>query len=124
LIIIDSSGWIEYFTNGPLIKRYKEYIADATGIIVPTIVIYEVYKKIKRDASEKDALRAARYLTDQTTAPLTESIALTAAELGLEYSLHLADSIIYATAFERGCKLVTSDAHFEGLPNVVYIKKA
>ncbi|MBI5695850.1 MAG: type II toxin-antitoxin system VapC family toxin [Nitrospirae bacterium] len=124
MIIIDSSGWIEYFTDGPLKKRYDKHIADASVIVVPTIVIYEVYRKIRRDSSEKSAVRAARSLTDHTVVPLTETIALTAAELGLEHSLHLADSIIYATAFEHGCRLVTSDAHFEGLGNVVYIRKA
>lgn len=70
------------------------------------------------------ALSAISLMQRTVIVHLTETIALTAAELGLEHSLHLADSIIYATAFEHGCRLVTSDAHFEGLANVVYIRKA
>ena len=123
MIIIDSSGWVEYFANGPLKDKFKKFITGPSDIITPTIVLFEVYRKIRRDAGRDEALVAAGFLKETHVAPLTETIALTAAEFSIEHSLHMADSIIYATAFEYGCKIVTSDAHFEKLENVIYIKK-
>ena len=122
MIIIDSSGWVEYFASGPLKDKFKKYITDPADIITPTIVMFEVYRKIRRDAGRDEALIAAGFLKNTRIAPLTETIALTAAEFSSERSLHMADAIIYATAFEFGCEIVTSDAHFKGLPNVIYIK--
>ena len=123
MIIIDSSGWIEYFSGGPLRTRYEGYLTVSGEIITPTVVLFEVYRKILRDVGKKEALTAASYLQQTRVAPLTESVACTAAEFSIEHSLPFADSIIYATAFEYGCGLVTSDKHFEGLPGVTYLRK-
>jgi len=47
MIIVDSFGWIEYLSDGPLTNKYEKYLSDLTKVITPTIVLYEVYKKIK-----------------------------------------------------------------------------
>jgi len=48
LILVDSYGWIEYFTDGALADSYAPYIekADDEKYITPTVVVYEVYRKI------------------------------------------------------------------------------
>lgn len=60
MILIDSFGWIEYFTDGPLADKFANYVetASPTNTLAPTIVIYEVYKVIKREAGEDKALEA------------------------------------------------------------------
>jgi len=123
LILLDSSIWLEYLSGGPLKDTVEGYFSNRNEIVTPSIVLYEVYKKLRQGCDEDDVLIAAGQIKDTKVIPLTEKIALTAADFSLEHSLAMADAIIYATAFEHGCKIVTSDAHFEKLDNVVYIKK-
>ena len=122
MIIIDSSGWIEYFTDGPLSAEYAKYLKDFTKIVTPTIVLYEVYKKVRKERTEEDALLAVSLLSRTSIVPLRESTSLLAADLSLKHSLPMADAIVYATALEENCKVITSDMHFKGLVNVTLIK--
>jgi predicted nucleic acid-binding protein len=119
--IVDSSGWIEFFTNGPLASEYASYLKDPAKIITPSVILYEVYKKIKRERTEEDALLAASLINRTTVIPLSESIALSAADLSLKHSLPMTDAIVYATAVEQGCKVVTGDAHFKKLEMAVFV---
>lgn len=121
MFLIDSSGWIEFFTEGSLASEYAKYLKDFTKIITPTIVLYEIYKKIRRERTEEDALLAVSIINKTSVIPLSESIALLAADLSLKYSLPMADAIVYATALEKDCKVITSDTHFKGLERVIFI---
>ncbi|MBI5188722.1 MAG: type II toxin-antitoxin system VapC family toxin [Nitrospirae bacterium] len=121
MFLVDSSGWIEFFTDGPHATEYSKYLKDLKKIVAPTIVIYEVYKKIKIERTEEDALLAVSLINKTSVIPLSESIALLAADLSLKHSLPLADAIVYATALEESCKVVTSDTHFKGLSRVVFV---
>ena len=124
-VLVDSYGWIEYFGDGPLADKYAEYIekANINEYITPSIILYEVYKKIKREKSEDKALEAYAHIVNYTRiAPLDEKMSLDAAEKSLELGLGMADSIIMATADNNDAKIVTSDEHFKELDNVVYIE--
>ncbi|MEW6410725.1 MAG: type II toxin-antitoxin system VapC family toxin [Nitrospirota bacterium] len=121
MILVDSSEWIEYFTDVPFALEYSKYLKDLRKIVTPTIVLYEVYKKIKRERTEEDALLAVSLINKTTIVTLSESIALLAADLSLKHSLPMADAIVYATALEKNCKVVTSDTHFKGLDRVVLV---
>jgi predicted nucleic acid-binding protein len=119
---VDSSGWIEYFSGGPLAERYGSYLRHPAELITPTIVVYEVYKKIKRELGEELALRVSASLTATEIIPLTESIALLAADISLQYGLAMADAIIYATARDQEAQVLSSDADLKDLPGVVYLR--
>ena len=123
MIVVDSSGWIEYFTDGPLAAVYAKHLKDLSKVAAPTIVLYEVYKKIKRERSEEDALSAISVMNRTTVVPLTESIALLAADLSIKHSLPMADAMVYATAVEKQYGLITSDGHFKDLTGVTFIGK-
>lgn len=122
MILVDSYGWIEYFTDGPLAKKYEKYLSPLSQVVSPTIILYEVYKKVKREQSEDDALIAISQIMKTNIVALDHKLSLMAAECSLRYSLPMADAIIYATALEKGCQVATSDPHFEKLDNVIYIK--
>jgi len=122
MIVIDSSGWIEYFTDGPLSAEFVKYLKDFTKIVTPTIILYEVYKKVRKERTEEDALLAVSLISRTSIIPLRESTSLLAADLSLKHSLPMADAIVYATALEENCKVITSDIHFKGLDNVTIIK--
>jgi toxin FitB len=123
MILVDSSGWLEFFGDGPLADKYERHLAKPDSVITPTVVLHEVYKVIKRERGEEDALVAAAHMAQTRLVALSESLALTAADLGLEHKLAMADSIVYATAQSFGAELVTSDGDFSELPGVTYLPK-
>jgi predicted nucleic acid-binding protein len=123
LILVDSSGWIELFTDGPLADAYEPLLVDPQEVVTPTLVLHEVYKVVKRGKGEEEALIAAAQLAQTRLVPLTESLALLAADLAIEHRLATADSIVYATALSSAVDVATSDADFEGLPHVRYFAK-
>ena len=121
--VVDSSAWIEYFTDGPLASRFEPYLSDPSEVATPTIVLYEVYKLIRRERNEEAGLVAVAAIERTRLVPLTEAVALTAADLSLEYRLAMADAIVYATARLEGAEVVTADEDFSGLPGVIYYGK-
>jgi len=120
-VVLDSSGWIEFFTGGPLADRYAAYLAPRYQLITPTVVLYEVYKKIKRERGEETALLFVGRLNATQVVQLTESIAYLAADLSLRHGLAMADAIVYATAQDQEAEVVTGDADLKNLSGVVYV---
>jgi len=125
LILLDSYGWIEYFTEGPLAGKYAKYVEDVNeeNTVMPTIVVYEVYKKIKGEISEEKALEAYAQLMRAKVIPIDISLAIEAADFSLKLGLGMADAIIYAAAKREGARIVTSDEHFKGLEDVEFIEE-
>src|SRR5712692_5780322 len=109
MIVVDSSGWIEFFTGGANAGAYESYLEKASQLVTPTVVLYEVYKLIKRERTEEEALLAVAQIQKTRLVPLSESVALAAADLSLELRLAMADSIVYATARAESAELVTGD---------------
>lgn len=122
-MLVDSSGWLEFFIGGPLAKEFETHLKHPQHVITPTIVLYEVYKVIKRQRNEEEALAAIAQMGKSRVIPLTESIALTAADLSLSHNLAMADAIVYATALTERTNVITSDSDLEQLPHVTYFKK-
>lgn len=124
MIVIDSSGWIEFFAEGPHAAEFANRLRQPATVMTPTVAIYEVYKWIKRERSESEALDAVATMKKTIVLNLTEEIALTAADLSLEHGLAMADSMMLAFARENGAALLTTDSGFEGIAGVsVFSKK-
>jgi len=123
LIILDSSGWIEFFADGPHAGEFASRLRQPANVIVPTVAIYEVYKWIKRERSEEDALDAVATMKKTTVADLTEEIALTAADLSLAHGLPMADAMMLAFARAHRADLITTDSGFDGIAGVTVFSK-
>lgn len=121
--VVDSSGWIEYVADGPLAGAFAPHLRELGRLITPTIVLYEVYRWLRRHHGIELAAEAAAAIERTLVVPLDGSLALYAADLALEHRLALADSVVYATARLNEASLVTSDAHFKGLAGVDYVRK-
>ena len=121
MILVDSFGWIEYLAGGKLAERYEEYLANLAEVITPTIVLYEVYKKLRQERKEEEALLVVAQIMKTKVVPLSEEIALSAAEISLKHTLPVADAVVYATATKEACPVVTSAPHFKGLEDVIYL---
>lgn len=123
MILIDSYGWIEYFANGPLAERYAVFIekVNAENTVTPTVVIYEVYKRIKSIKGEQKALEAYAQVSRTKIVELTGPLSLKAADISIALDLGMADSIVVATAKAYDAEVVTSDEHLRRLERVKFI---
>jgi toxin FitB len=120
--LVDTSGWIEYFFDGPNAAYFTPPIEATEDLVVPTICLYEVFKKINVAGSEAQALQAIAQMKQGRILDLTEDIALSAALISSKQKLPMADSMIFATALAHGAILWTQDLHFASLPGVKYKK--
>ena len=121
--VVDSSAWIEYFTGGPNAKSFETPILNQAELVVPTIVLLEVYKHIRRHQGRDEALKAIAGMKQGEVQDLDERLALYAGEIGVEYGLPLADSVILATARLHEATLWTQDSDFKGIDGVQFKKK-
>lgn len=122
MTIVDSCGWIEYLADSRLASQYEKYLQKPEKLITPSVVLYEVYKKVKRERGEDSALSIVAQIEKTKLVPLDEEIALLAADLSLTHSLPLADAVVYATALRENVEVVSSDSHFKELGNVVFLE--
>ena len=118
--LVDSSAWLEYFADGPNASYFEPPITRKSELIVPTIVIFEVCKRVLQQRTEEEALRAVSILHAGTVVPLSAELAIRAAGVSYELKLPLADSVILATAQASGAVIWTQDSDFRGLPNVKF----
>jgi predicted nucleic acid-binding protein len=121
--VVDTSIWIEWLVNSPLKAVIAKEFPEISQCIVPTIVQLELDKWLTREVGESEADQVIAYTQNCVVAALDTKIALQAADLHRQYKLATADAIVYATALAYNADLLTCDAHFEGLPNVVFIPK-
>lgn len=122
--VVDSSGWLEYFANGSNADFFAPAIEDIPNLIVPSISIFEVFKRVLQQRGESDALQAAALMQQGRVVNLDVSMALEAARVSKEFKLPLADSIILAIAQTYNAILWTQDSDFDGLPGVQYKQKS
>jgi predicted nucleic acid-binding protein len=121
--IVDSSGWLEYFSDGPNATYFAEPLGNVTELLVPTIILYEVFKVVCRQRGEDSALQATALMQQGRIIELSTPIALLAAKLSLDTKIPMADSIILATTQTNDATLWTQDNDFEGLAGVRYFPK-
>ncbi len=121
--LVDSSGWLEYLTNGKNAKYFAKAIEDTEKLLVSTINIYEIYKKLLVEKGENIALEIVALMNQAVVIDVTSLIAMHAAKISYEKKIPMADSIIYATAINYNATVWTQDKDFEGLNNVKYFPK-
>jgi len=121
--VVDSSAWLEYFGNGPNAGDFATAIEAPQRLAVPTLTLFEVFKRTHQLKGEVSALEAIAVMLQGRMVELPAGLALDAAKLSLETGLALADSIILATARAEDAVLWTQDAHFQGFEKVEYREK-
>ena len=121
--VVDSSAWLEYFADGPNASFFAGAIEDIEALVVPTLSLFEVFKRVLQQRDESAALQAAVVMQQGTVVDLGAEIAVNAARLSVELKLPLADSVILATARQYDAELWTQDADFKGIEGVQYRKR-
>lgn len=123
-IIVDTSGWLEYFSDGENSDTFAGIILDKTSkIIVPVIVVYEIFKKVLMERDEDIALQTIAQLQKYQIENIDDSLALHSAKISAEHKIPMADSMIYAVNLKYNATLWTQDEHFKKLPNSKYVEK-
>lgn len=119
--VVDSSAWLEYFADGPNASFFARAIERPTDLLVPTLSLYEVFKRILQQEDETAALRAVAVMEQGSIVDLTSDLALAAARTSVGTGLPTADSIMLATARAYRATLWTQDADFEGMAGVQFV---
>jgi predicted nucleic acid-binding protein len=118
--VVDSSAWLEYFADGPNAGFFARAIETVAELLVPTLCLYEVYKRVLALRGEDAALRIVAIMQQGAVVDLDANLALGAARLATARRLPMADSIILATAHAHDAVLWTQDADFAVVPGVRY----
>ena len=122
--VVDSSGWLEYFADGPNADFFAPAIEEPEQLIVPSISLLEVFKRVLQQRGENDAFQAVALMMEGHVVDLDGDLAISAASLSHEEKLPLADSVMLATARKFQALLWTQDRDFENKQGVRYISKA
>jgi predicted nucleic acid-binding protein len=121
--VVDSSGWLEYFARGTNTSFFAPVVKATDILVVPTVCIYEVFKRLLAQRGEESALQAMGIMSLGIIADFTQEIAVNAAYISSEFKIAMADSIILATTRAYDAILWTQDADFEGIGGVEYTEK-
>lgn len=121
--VVDSSAWLEYFADGPNAGEFARPIEATRSLIVPTLSLFEVFKRIAQQRSEDEGLRAVAVMEQGKVVDLDRATALAAARISIDHGIAMADSIMFATAQRHEAILWTQDADFEGLPRTRYFAR-
>ena len=121
--VVDSSAWLEYFADGPNAGFFAKSIEQIHTLIVPTLCLFEVFKRVAHQRNENDALRAVAVMHQGTVVDLDATLAVNAARISIEHQIPMADSVILATARAYDATLWTQDDDFKNLPKVRYRKR-
>jgi len=120
--VVDSSGWLEYFADGKNASFFAPAIQKPADLLVPTVSLYEVFKRVLQQRDETEALQAVAAMQQGSVVDLDASIALAAAKLSTETRLPMADSVMLATARAFRATLWTQDGDFEDIEGVKYVR--
>lgn len=118
---VDSSAWLAYFADEPTAADFAPAIEAVSRLVVPAVCLLEVFNVVARQRGEGDALQAVAVMQQGDVVDLDAALALSAARLGIDHRLPLADSIVYATARAVGGVVWTQDDDFDGLADVRYV---
>ena len=123
LHVVDSSGWIEFFTAGANGPAFRSVIQARRGLVVPTIALYEVCKTLSRHLDAAVVDTCLNVMRMGRVVDFTDARAIAAARISRAHGLALADAAMYGIAQELGATFWTQDVDYEGLPGVQYFPK-
>lgn len=122
--VVDSSGWLEYLTDGTNAGLFAPIIEERGQLVVPSIAMYEVMRWVLHNRNEDFAIRSVSEMACSHVVELDGNLAIAAARLARRHRLAMADAIILATACHFEAILWTQDADFDGIEGVRYIPRA
>ena len=121
--VVDSCGWLEYFANGDNAGFFAPILEDTETLLVPSLTVFEVCKRVTLQHGEEAARKAADFMAQGIPGALNAETAYNAAVYAAKHKLALADSLILMSAREQGATLWTQDVDLKGHEGVKYKAK-
>jgi predicted nucleic acid-binding protein len=121
--LVDSCGWLEYFADGPNAAFFAPSVENTDDLIVPTLCILEVFKRVLQQKGEDAALQTTALMQQGQVIDLDSGIAVTAAKISHETKLPLADAVIVATSRIYNAVIWTQDSDLKGFEGVKFVNK-
>jgi len=118
--VVDSCGWLEYFADGENANFFAPILEATESLIVPSLSVFEVCKRVVLQRGEQAALQAADFMARGEVVGLSAETVLAAALYSAKHQLPMADSIILLTAREYKATLWTQDVDLKGHTGVKY----
>jgi toxin FitB len=53
MVVVDSSGWIEFFSDGPKADAYARHLKEPEKVATPAVVLYEVSRRSGASATRR-----------------------------------------------------------------------
>lgn len=122
--LVDSSGWLEYLADGPNAEAFARPIEAPASLLVPTLSLFEVFKRVCQQLDEEAGLRAVAMMEQGKVVELDRATALEAARLSIAHAIPMADSIMLATARRHDATFWTQDSDFKALEGVRYLPRS
>jgi predicted nucleic acid-binding protein len=121
--VVDSSGWLEYFADGPNADFFEGPLKDKARLLVPAVCLYEVCKVLRQRQGGQAAEEMAASMKEATVVPLASELAYMASRLAVENKLAMGDAMIAATAQAFDATLWSQDEDFKHFPKVKFKAK-
>ena len=112
--VVDSCGWLEYFSNGSNADFFAPALEDTENLLGPALVVYEVCKRVALQRGAAAATSAADFMAQGTPVAFDAGTALNAALYAATHKLALADSLILQSDKENCSLLWTQDSDLKG----------
>ena len=121
--VVDSSGWLEFFADGPNASVFAGPILDTGNLIVPAVCLYEVIKAVAVRRGTSAAMQAVAHMYAGHVVDMDADLSISAANVSISHRLDMADSMILATAMRTDSTLWTQDADFASMDGVRFFPK-
>lgn len=118
--VVDASGWLEYFSDGPDAAFFAQVLQETETLLVPTVTILEVFRRICRSHGEGAALQAAAAMQQGTVVPLDTPAALEAGRLAVSHDVSASAGAVLAVAERHSATVWTMDERVRHAPGVRY----
>ena len=73
--VVDSSGWLELFADGPNADFFAPAIGNIPELIVSSFILYEVFKRVLQLRGEDEAIQAVAGMAQGRVVDLTMAMA-------------------------------------------------
>lgn len=118
--VVDASGWLEYFTDGPDAAFFAQTLQEVEELVVPTITILDVFRHVYRHGDEGDALQAAAAMQQGKVVDLDTTAVLSAGRLSVRHDLSPSAGVVLAAARQHEGRVWTLEDELRSVEGVQY----
>ncbi|PIN90265.1 hypothetical protein COU57_04105 [Candidatus Pacearchaeota archaeon CG10_big_fil_rev_8_21_14_0_10_32_14] len=125
-ILVDAYAWIEYLNGSSEGEKVHKILQGSDECLTLSITLCEVISKVKRNKCNFEIAYEAIHSNSRTIDPtpiMSKEGGLIHAKMREKIkNFGLVDSLLLACAKHHDAKILTSDNHFKGFKEVIFLK--